>query len=804
MCPSSPPPLSPTSSSDHTWLSELPFDLVEHVMELVSESRGGSTCRMGSKALRDSYDAFNTRLVLSSLDRRKPLGDVSVPAHWNLLRQIFDRKATKQGGSHSNDTITIRPRGIRTLEIAEGFVGELGCILAMPEIADSLQHFIYHGMGEYAHPMKYLKPLGACKALRILEMTGNGSVEHAMEVVLGCPFIEKIVMSKCDRFYSLVKNTPSLNWETADPPVLAHLTHLDLSDCCINDAALSILTAATRLSYLDFGGCRDITDITLLASCPSLTSLCLREITLPSLDPLFPCASCLRSLDLGQARVQLNGLSPFLLSCSSLEHLNLSVSRQVQQEFETIALLVTQGPMQTLVLDDTTLEDISLLLVGGDRKASDEQKQESGLGLLSGGGGGGSRRCPAAEGGRALPAAHNDDGGRGSRPLRSLSLKHCQLVDLAPLQRGYKNLEHLNLKGSKLLQTLLMGPLPQGADSPCSFSAPGEGRDASTSAQVSPSPSTRSEGGPTPGPFPCLPIHVERLVPLAPSWPRLKTLGLGGCGSLGDISALAGCSELTQVDLSGTNITDLKPLLSSAPSLTELNLACCYGLVEDGGASPLLPAWGLSGKLVSLRRLLMRRCYYFSDLSMILGATSLEYLDLSQTAVRDLAPLGQSTPVGKEGGLVKLLHLSLHKCYHVMDLSPLTALLALEHLDVSLCPQVRSVTELSSCTSLHSVHLRGCEGLKDASPLAACPRLVYLDLGGCVKVSDRQLAAFVNCKHLTGIGRFGCPLITKEWSQWAGGDRGHLVPTATKSAIRNCIALGRRALRIIFLSFGHR
>lgn len=155
--------------------------------------------------------------------------------------------------------------------------------------------------------------------------------------------------------------------------------------------------------------------------------------------------------------------------------------------------------------------------------------------------------------------------------------------------------------------------------------------------------------------------------------PRLEKLDVSYCRNLTDISPLMGMRGLSELDLSRSRVTNIRPL-ETLTGLTSLKLDKCD----------------------------------VSDVSAISGLTKLEHLDLSNSRVTDLSPLAElpnlkslglwnveATDFTALAGLTQLETLDLWNT-RIADLSPLADMQRLRHLDLS----HTDVTDLTPIDSL--------------------------------------------------------------------------------------------------------
>jgi hypothetical protein len=165
-----------------------------------------------------------------------------------------------------------------------------------------------------------------------------------------------------------------------------------------------------------------------------------------------------------------------------------------------------------------------------------------------------------------------------------------------------------------------------------------------------------------------------------------------------NLSPLVGLTDLQDLNLMDTQVTDLSPLAG----LTKLQFL------------------NLSGTQVA-------------DLSALAGLTNLQFLDLSRTQVADLSPLAE---------LINLQFLDLSRTKAV-DLSPLTGLTNVIYLGLR-GTHTFSLASLAELTNLNYLDLWEAQ-VVDLSPLAGLNNLKYLDLSR-TQVSD--MLPLANLKKL--------------------------------------------------------
>jgi hypothetical protein len=191
---------------------------------------------------------------------------------------------------------------------------------------------------------------------------------------------------------------------------------------------------------------------------------------------------------------------------------------------------------------------------------------------------------------------------------------------------------------------------------------------------------------------------------------------------------LSYCNTLTSADLA---------LLVGLPSLTELRLDGCFGLVDTAALAGLRQleklnlfdctglkgagAWQGVAALAGLKELYLYNCTGLEDTSVLAGLRLLESLNLSRCT--SLKGTGAFRGLA---GLASLRKLYLTGCTGLVDTSVLTGLRQLESLSLSGCTglkEVGSFQGLAGLASLKELYLEGCFGL-DAAALQQVKRWV--------------------------------------------------------------------------------
>ena len=176
-----------------------------------------------------------------------------------------------------------------------------------------------------------------------------------------------------------------------------------------------------------------------------------------------------------------------------------------------------------------------------------------------------------------------------------------------------------------------------------------------------------------------------------------------GVTSIQDLTGLEFAKNLTTLDLSSNEISDVSPL-AGLVSLTSLNL-------ESNGVSDVSPLADLTS-LTSLRL----QNNEISDVSPLAGLKNLTFLELSYNKISDLSPLAE------------LKNLTTLRLQHsqISDVSPLAGLVNLASVNLS-SNEISDVSPLAGLVSLTSLNL-GYNEISDVSPLAGLTNLTSLSL----------------------------------------------------------------------------
>ena len=217
-----------------------------------------------------------------------------------------------------------------------------------------------------------------------------------------------------------------------------------------------------------------------------------------------------------------------------------------------------------------------------------------------------------------------------------------------------------------------------------------------------------------------------------------------------DLSPLAGHTELSELHLSGSSVTDLTGLPEndyfsvdlSNTRITDLSpLANSFRLDLNLSGTPIEDLSSLAlNKSVERLRTLDLSDTRFSDLSVLSGQTSLAFLNLARTQVRDLSPLaklarlheldlsGSSVDLSTIRSFYKYQYLRLHLLdLEIHDLSPLKRLLELAELHID-CTHLKDLSELAEFKYCKYLGLQNVQPHHDLSFLKEMPHLWKLKI----------------------------------------------------------------------------
>jgi Leucine-rich repeat (LRR) protein len=169
----------------------------------------------------------------------------------------------------------------------------------------------------------------------------------------------------------------------------------------------------------------------------------------------------------------------------------------------------------------------------------------------------------------------------------------------------------------------------------------------------------------------------------------LKALNLSGSANFSDVSDLKNCASLTELNLSGTSVTDRGIRgLELIPGLTVIDLHGCKSVTD-----------------VSFLR-----------------KSSVTSLDVSYTGVTAQGIVGL-------GDCKELKHLKMCDCPQLDNIDALATVQSLTHLDVAWCPLI-SVAKLQTLPNLVELNLNGCLSVTDLGTVELWPALVTLPCPG--------------------------------------------------------------------------
>jgi|GEM_PF-6537018 len=192
-----------------------------------------------------------------------------------------------------------------------------------------------------------------------------------------------------------------------------------------------------------------------------------------------------------------------------------------------------------------------------------------------------------------------------------------------------------------------------------------------------------------------------------------------------DLAPLAALKSLTSVDLHGSKLKSLEPLVGLP--LTELDLGDAKGITDftplaslatlrslivyDAGLSSLDSIRGLT----AMKKLDAGFNAHLASVAGIEALQNLEDLDLFASRLADLMPIAKLTAL-------KTLRIGGAK---LTTLAPFAALVHLHRLDVS-SNDVTDLSPLRGMAELQTLDISENQHLKDLTPIGALPKLEYL------------------------------------------------------------------------------
>lgn len=209
---------------------------------------------------------------------------------------------------------------------------------------------------------------------------------------------------------------------------------------------------------------------------------------------------------------------------------------------------------------------------------------------------------------------------------------------------------------------------------------------------------------------------------------RLKGLNLQ---PVKDIDQLAKCKFLQRLDLSESKVTTAHlAALSGCTRLAYLNL-------QDSGVTDIAPI----GRLVNLTKLILRD-NPLSNVSALGHCSNLIYLDLHNTKVKDLSVLAHH-----RYALKNLQHLDLRQCECLAPDTDFSTFKNLKNLNL-FGTKVDDISSLASCYKLTVLNL-WFTPVKSIMPIASCVSILHLDLANTQVDSLVPLAGCNKLRHLS-------------------------------------------------------
>lgn len=242
---------------------------------------------------------------------------------------------------------------------------------------------------------------------------------------------------------------------------------------------------------------------------------------------------------------------------------------------------------------------------------------------------------------------------------------------------------------------------------------------------------------------------------LAP-FETLVDLDLSYCSSVGDwdFSSLAKFSAVKRIGLKNTQVGELL-FLQAFPNLEIVDIRCCGSIQSLGGlrsikslksvhayGSDNISSLGDEGSLGNPQFVNVGRCSNVISLRGMAGSSHITILNASGTFVFSVDPLALC---------INLQYLDLTNTL-VTDLAPLRGLSHLS--EIAANKNVTSIEGLEECQSLHILRLAGNALLGSVESLEGCLLLEHIDLSGCIGL--QSIRALESCTQLKTIHVVGC------------------------------------------------
>jgi Leucine-rich repeat (LRR) protein len=236
--------------------------------------------------------------------------------------------------------------------------------------------------------------------------------------------------------------------------------------------------------------------------------------------------------------------------------------------------------------------------------------------------------------------------------------------------------------------------------------------------------------------------------------PQLTSLSIGGCPHLQSLEPLAELKHLRHLQPSDSPTDEQIKWLEAQGILDRLtSLAVSHYGWTDLSALPQLP---------QLTALELVRCPMLDDLSALRSMPHLKSLSMNVRA-SDISPVAELTELNllelRNCGYItnlpdlsdlrKLESLTLYACHGLHDLTPVSDLTSLRRLDLSWNWQLTDLGGIEKLHAIHSLSLRGCHEMMDISAMSGLTNLRSVDLFRCHALSDiRPLEKLSNLREL--------------------------------------------------------
>lgn len=238
--------------------------------------------------------------------------------------------------------------------------------------------------------------------------------------------------------------------------------------------------------------------------------------------------------------------------------------------------------------------------------------------------------------------------------------------------------------------------------------------------------------------------------------PNLTSLSIGNCPRLESLTPITSLDRLTHLRLPSELTNEQIEWLLQKGVLTDLkSLTLTQTLWKDLSALP---------RLRNLTSLGLVRCNMLTDVSSLVEFPNLESLQLSGCdRLTDVAALSELTNLHSLrlcycgnlahlpdlSGLSKMRSLDLSACDQLTDLTAISSLTTLTRLDVSFCRNRSDLSGIEGLTNLKSLNLRNCRRLTDISALAELTNIESLNLSQCTDLRD--ISSLANLEKLRSL-----------------------------------------------------